>query len=131
MSPRSTSGGEHWDPAEIRREREFAWFREHEAEMIESARRRRIEAEQARARGVAGSPSAGRSAARLCPNCSRPMGKERLEEIEVEKCPSCDGIFFDRGELESLLLRHDEHRRGFFRRLLGFEAHPSEEKPEV
>lgn len=121
MSPHSRSDGKHWDPAEIRQEREFGWFREHEAELIENARRRRIEAEEARrrieAKGTAPAPSA-----RLCPNCARAMAADRIEGVEVEKCPSCEGFFFDRGELETVLLRHDAHRRGFFRRLLGFDA---------
>lgn len=125
MSPHSTSDGRHWDPAEIRREREFGWFREHEAELIENARRRRIEAGEARKRieaQAAGKSTTGASAARLCPNCSRPMAADRIEGVEIEKCPSCEGFFFDRGELETVLLRHDAHRRGFFRRLLGFDA---------
>ena len=45
---------------------------------------------------------------------------KRPPRPKAEKCSSCEGIFFDRGELETLLLRHDTHRRGFFRRLLGF-----------
>jgi Zn-finger nucleic acid-binding protein len=48
------------------------------------------------------------------------MQTQSIEGVEVEKCPQCEGIFFDRGELETLLLKHDAHRRGFFRRLLGF-----------
>jgi len=45
---------------------------------------------------------------------------KRPPRPKAEKCPQCEGIFFDRGELETLLLKHDAHRRGFFRRLLGF-----------
>jgi len=110
--------GLRWDTAEIRREREFGWFRQHEAELIEEARRRRREAQ------------ARESAARMaklradepwrCPRCRTEMQRDRIEDIEVEKCPSCQGIFFRRGELEEVLLRHDAHRRGFFRQLLGF-----------
>ena len=48
------------------------------------------------------------------------MRRDQIEDIEVEKCPACQGIFFRRGELEEVLLRHDAHRRGFFRQLLGF-----------
>jgi Zn-finger nucleic acid-binding protein len=54
------------------------------------------------------------------------MGVESISGIEVEKCSSCEGIFFDRGELEQLLVKHDSERRGFFRRLLGF----AEESPK-
>ena len=36
--------GEKWDTAWLRRVREYGWFRQHEAELIEAARRRRAEA---------------------------------------------------------------------------------------
>ena len=35
--------GEKWDTRFLRRVREYGWFRMHEAEMIEAARRRRAE----------------------------------------------------------------------------------------
>ena len=35
--------GEKWDTRFLRRVREYGWFRQHEAEMIEAARRRRAE----------------------------------------------------------------------------------------
>ncbi len=47
------------------------------------------------------------------------MSVETISGIEVERCTSCEGIFFDRGELEQLLLKHED-RRGFFRRLMGY-----------
>ena len=111
--------GQHWDTAEIRREREFGWFRQHEAELIEQARQRRREA---RAVEQASHPEETRQAPpQRCPRCGTEMESDRIEGIDVEKCPSCEGIFFRRGELEEVLLRHDAHRRGFFRKLLGFE----------
>jgi hypothetical protein len=109
--------GKHWDSAEIRRERETTWFLEHEADLIESARQRRREVEQARQAAL--SRAEHEEHRGHCPNCGEKMASDRLEEIDVEKCPACEGIFFDRGELETLLLRHDSHRRGFFRKLLG------------
>jgi hypothetical protein len=108
-----------WDSDEIRKEREYGWFREHEKELLENARRKRIEAEQARAAAAAAAEWAAQSG--RCPRCGASMATTRIEDVEVDKCPSCEGIFFDRGELETVLLRHDAHRRGFFRRLLGFE----------
>jgi ribosomal protein L37AE/L43A len=114
--------GEHWDTAEIRREREFGWFKQHEAELIEQARQRRREA---RALERASHPEETRDQQTWrCPRCGRQMQADRIEDIEVEKCPSCEGIFFRRGELEEVLLRHDAHRRGFFRKLLGFHEEP-------
>lgn len=108
----------HWDTAEIRRERESGWFREHEAEMLEAARQKRAAAEKHRR-------SAEAEQRRLahwkrCPKCGDQMTTLAIDGVEVEKCPSCEGIFLDRGELDRLLLNHDAHRRGFFRKLLGF-----------
>lgn len=115
----SEQKGMRWDTAEIRNEREEGWFRQHEAELIDAARRRRAEAERLRAELQAPAPQSQES--RRCPHCGAGMAAHRIEDVAVEKCPSCEGIFFDRGELEQLLLRHDAHRRGFFRKLLGFE----------
>ncbi|MEP6769090.1 MAG: zf-TFIIB domain-containing protein [Acidobacteriota bacterium] len=115
MSGPTKPDGTHWDTAAIRQEREDGWFRAHEAEMIEAARLRRAEA----ASRLTGVQSA--TAGRRCPRDGDQMEVDRVEETEVDRCPTCGGIFFDRGELETLLLRHESHRRGFFRRLLGFE----------
>ncbi len=119
-----SSDGEHFDAAEIRRERESGWFRQHEAELIEQARERRRAAETVRQAALTEADRADHRG--RCPHCGEKMGHDRLEEIEVAKCPSCGGIFFDRGELETLLLRHDGHRRGFFRKLLGLGERESE-----
>jgi hypothetical protein len=107
-----------WDSEEIRRGRENDWFRQNEEKMIEAARKRREQAEQASR--SAGEESQRKLHWRKCPKCGSDMGVEKISDIEVEKCTSCQGIFFDRGELEQLLLKHDSERRGFFRRLMGF-----------
>ncbi len=109
----------HWDTREIRQEREDGWFAQNEAKLIEEARRRREAEEKKR-------QSAEREARRLahwrkCPKCGGEMTQQELEGIVVEKCADCEGIYFDRGELDELLLTHDRHRRGFFRQLLGFD----------
>ena len=39
--------GERWDTRWLRRVREYGWFRQHEAEMIEAARRRMAEKQTA------------------------------------------------------------------------------------
>ncbi len=117
MSGPSRHDGSHWDAAALRQEREDGWFREHEAEMIEAARIRRAGSNPVIARAAAGEGAVSRR----CPNDGATMALDRIEEIAVDRCGTCGGIFFDRGELETLLLRHDGQRRGFFRKLLGFE----------
>jgi hypothetical protein len=37
-----------------------------------------------------------------CPKCSVAMQTIRFRGVEVEVCPSCDGIFFDKGEVDRL-----------------------------
>jgi len=107
-----------WDTRQIRQEREDGWFAQNEAQLIEAARKKR-EAEENRRKSA---EAEARKTAhwRKCPKCGADMETQKIEGIEVEKCLSCEGIYFDRGEIEQLLLAHDAHRRGFFRRLLGF-----------
>lgn len=38
-----------------------------------------------------------------CPKCDKEMTAETYGGTEVDKCPECEGIFFDQGELEKLL----------------------------
>jgi len=44
-----------------------------------------------------------------CPVCKEPLVVLELEQIEVDYCTSCDGVWLDAGELE-LLLETDEER---------------------
>jgi hypothetical protein len=110
--------GPKWDAEALRREREEGWFRQNEARLIEEARARRQAAERQKQSEEADAQRVRHW--KKCPKCGADMQTVTIEKIEVEKCPQCEGIFFDRGELETLLLKHDTDRRGFFRRLLGF-----------
>lgn len=107
-----------WDSEEIRRGRENDWFRQNEEKLIEAARKRREQSD--RASRSAEEETRRKLHWRKCPKCGSDMSVETISGIEVEKCGSCEGVFFDRGELEQLLVKHDTERRGFFRRLLGF-----------
>jgi hypothetical protein len=110
--------GTHWDTEELRREREEGWFRANEARLIEEARAKRLAAERQHQTEEADIRRV--LYWKKCPKCGADMQTATIDGVDVEKCPQCEGIFFDRGELETLLLKHDTHRRGFFRRLLGF-----------
>lgn len=102
----------------IRRGREEDWFRQNEATLIEEARRRRREAE--RENKSAEAETLRQAHWHKCPKCGHDMAVESIAGIAIEKCSSCEGIFFDRGELEELLLKHAPAQRCFFRRLIGF-----------
>ena len=107
-----------WDSDEVRKARENDWFRQNEEKMIEAARKKREEAEKARSSAEA--EERRKAHWHKCPKCGGDMRVETISDIEIEKCSSCEGIFFDRGELEGLLLKQESHRRGFFRKLMGF-----------
>ena len=47
-----------------------------------------------------------------CPKCSGKMFEFKLCDILIDQCEDCSGLFFDNGELETLLDVSD--RRGFF-----------------
>lgn len=39
-----------------------------------------------------------------CPKCGAEMSEIELEGIMIDKCVGCQGLFFDRGELELMLV---------------------------
>lgn len=39
----------------------------------------------------------------LCPNCNVSMQNVNRSGVELDMCPSCRGIWLDRGELEKIL----------------------------
>ena len=40
---------------------------------------------------------------RKCPKCDYPMGQSWLYRQEIERCPGCNGIFLDEGELGDIV----------------------------
>lgn len=101
--------------------REDEWFLENEKKLLEAAREARQKREQERA--------AKEKAEELkkakdlhfmkCPKCGHDMKEVVLEEIAIDRCTFCEGVYFDAGELETLLQKKGEQRRGLFRRLVG------------
>ena len=53
-----------------------------------------------------------------CPKCGHEMKEETLESVTIDRCSFCEGIFFDAGELDQVLLKREDDRRGFFRKLV-------------
>lgn len=39
----------------------------------------------------------------LCPNCNTSMSAVSRQAVEFDMCPSCRGVWLDRGELEKLI----------------------------
>ena len=40
-----------------------------------------------------------------CPKCGQDLEERSLQEVKVDVCPKCEGIWLDRGELELLRKR--------------------------
>ncbi len=91
--------GSHWDTRTLRKVREAGWFRQHEAELIRDATRRRAEgrAAAAESRRLAGSCR--------CPKCGRDTTLRAIGDIAVGKCAGCGWIHVERGDLERLVAR--------------------------
>ena len=53
-----------------------------------------------------------------CPKCGHDMKEEKLENVSVDRCTHCEGIFFDAGELEQVFRQQAEQRRSFFQKLV-------------
>ena len=60
-----------------------------------------------------------------CPVCKEPMIVLELEQIEIDYCTSCEGVWLDSGELE-LLLETDKDRTRLIK--LFKETAPNKEK---
>jgi hypothetical protein len=114
--------GSHWNAEKVRRAREFGWFRQHEAELMDAARRRREMTDRTR-QSKEIEEALRHARTRPCPKCGDQMTQRSVEGVEVLGCPTCSGFFFDRDDLEHVLLAHDAHRRGLLRRLIGHGAH--------
>ena len=103
------------------KKREDEWFLENERKLLEAAREARRKREEERA-----AKEKAEELERLkglhymkCPKCGHDMKEEILEEISIDRCTFCEGVYFDAGELETLLQKKGEQRRGLFRRLAG------------
>ncbi|MSR42169.1 MAG: hypothetical protein EXS10_09770 [Phycisphaerales bacterium] len=51
-----------------------------------------------------------------CPKCGGEMQEQSFENVSIDQCTSCKGVYFDSGELE-LLLSHSKARAGLMGRL--------------
>lgn len=86
-------------------------LRKEREKRIETERKKETVAEQERLRDLHWM---------CCPKCGHSMAEKTLGGVVVDICSLCEGIFFDRGEIEELLVNQQANaRRGFFRRVLG------------
>lgn len=102
------------------RRREDEWFRQNEKQLLESARVAREKRERQRAAQEKTVELQRLKALHLmrCPKCGHGMQEEQLDGVKVDRCSHCEGVFFDAGELDQVLLKKEEDRKGFFRKLV-------------
>ena len=102
--------------------KEEEWFLEHEKKLLSEFRKKRELAmkEAAEKEGAKKRAELKKAHWMCCPKCGHPMKEVDLMGVLVDVCSSCDGIFFDRGELEAISSKKAEEKRSMFRKLLGF-----------
>jgi Zn-finger nucleic acid-binding protein len=44
----------------------------------------------------------------LCPTCKTPLTMSERQGIEIDYCPTCRGVWLDRGELDKIIERSVE-----------------------
>lgn len=97
---------------------EDEWFAKYERDLIEDLKRERMRREQRVTEALQQEEARRRKELHWmhCPKCGSQMQDEIIDEnIKIERCSLCGGLFFDRGELEQILLEKEpkSFRLGF------------------
>ncbi len=79
-----------------RRSMEEEYFHRKNNEAIEKLRAKMKVAEEAKAAGLS---------TMSCPRCSGVLKENKFEEVTIDTCDKCGGVWLDSGELEQLLKR--------------------------
>lgn len=53
-----------------------------------------------------------------CPKCGGDLKVEEFKFIEVDRCPDCNGVWFDCGEVEAILQREGDEASSIFRSII-------------
>ena len=100
--------------------REDEWFLRNEKQLLDAARAARLKREAERAAKEKADETKRLKDLHFmkCPKCGHDMKEEKLQNVTIERCSRCEGIFFDAGELEAVFRQQAEQRRSFFRKLM-------------
>ena len=82
---------------ERRRGLEEEYFHRNNMEAIEKLREKMKVAAQAKAAGTS---------SMLCPRCDGSLKESKFEEVLINTCEKCGGVWLDSGELEQLAKKH-------------------------
>jgi uncharacterized protein len=92
---------------DVERGREDQFFAERDRQLIDKLRAEKEE----------GIETADREASRgRCPRCGTKLVARKVRHLEVDDCPSCRGVWLDRGGFEELAR---QEKGGWLARLLG------------
>jgi uncharacterized protein len=91
---------------ERRRGLEEEYFHRKNKEAIEKLREKMRVAQEAKAAGMS---------SMKCPRCGGDLKETKFDEVSIDTCEKCAGVWLDSGELEQLITR--EGGGGFFGRL--------------
>lgn len=89
---------------------EEEYFHRKNKEAIERLREKMKVAEEAKAAGIS---------SMRCPRCDGNLMESKVEQVSIDTCEKCGGIWLDSGELEELM-KHD--KGGWFSRLWSAEG---------
>ena len=86
---------------------EEEYFHRKNKEAVEKLREKMKVAEAAKAAGMS---------SMRCPRCDGNLIESKVEEVSIDTCDKCGGVWLDSGELEQLTKREGS---GFFGKLFG------------
>ena len=87
-----------WDEREKSLEEEY--FRRQEQELIEKLRAKRAERDQR---------EKAEASAVHCPKCDGTLVELTHEDVRIDRCNKCNGVWLDAGELEQLTGQRESH----------------------
>jgi Zn-finger nucleic acid-binding protein len=87
---------------------EEEYFHRKNKEAIEKLRAKMKVAEEAKAAGIS---------TMKCPRCDGTLKETTFEEIAIDICDNCGGVWLDSGELEHLTRKPEAEAGGWFSRL--------------
>lgn len=62
----------------------------------------------------------------MCPNCNASMTEVKRNDVAFDMCPTCRGVWLDRGELEKIIAGAREERTAFEQDRRQFYDNPDE-----
>lgn len=111
---------------------EDEWFARHEKDLLEGVKRDRVRREKEMAELMKQEEAKKRKELHWmkCPKCGSDLKEVDVQDVVIDKCTFCEGIFLDRNELDQLLVKKDQERQSFLGRLVSvFSSKPETAVP--